>query len=255
MGRKSIAAQSLEYLLSIKEVEVIGVLTDNHLTVSPTRDLTLSHDLKLYDFEEALVAMKAGILQFDLGLSVLYWRKLREEFLSQPSRGIINFHPAPLPEYKGTAGYNMAILDNLAEWAVTAHYIDEDIDTGGIIEVSRFTIFPELETALSLEKKTQPVLFDLFKHTVNRAILSHNLLPTTPNIGGRYISRKEMESMKEVHPGNDVALKIRAFWFPPYDGAYIIVNGVKCTLIDNFILQQIADPTISSLFTKKSDKL
>ena len=252
MGRKPIAAQSLEYLLSINGIKIIGVLTDNHLMVSPTRDLALSHGLTLYDYDQALAAIKAGNLKFDIGLSVLYWRILSDEFLTLPSRGIINFHPAPLPEYKGTAGYNIAILDELTEWAVTAHYIDEGIDTGGIIEVSRFKISKENETAKSLEYKSQSVLFDLFTRTVNSALNSQILLKTSPNIGGRYVSRKEMELMKEVLPGDNVSRKIRAFWFPPYDGANIIVNGVRCTLVDSFILQQLADPTISSLFTKKT---
>ena len=62
-----------------------------------------------------------------------------------------------------------------------------------------------------------------------------------------------MEAMKEVKPEDDVSKKIRAFWFPPYDGAFQYVNGVKCTFVDDFILKQLADPNASSLFTKSSD--
>ena len=61
---------------------------------------------------------------------------------------------------------------------------------------------------------------------------------------GRYISRKEMEEMKRVDLTRDsaeeVALKIRAFWFPPYDGANIEVNGTLYTLVDRELLKHLA---------------
>lgn len=251
MGRKPVAAQALEYLLALDGVQVVGVLTDSHLTISPTADVARRFDIPLYNFSGALEAMKTGILQFDMGVSMLYWRRLREEFLILPVRGVINFHPAPLPDYKGTAGYNVCIMECLKQWAATAHYVDTNIDTGGIIEVARFDIAHDLETAQSLENKTQPILLDLFKRTVSRALSSENLLPITANEGGRYISRNEMESMKEIKPGDNLPRKIRAFWFPPYDGAYIVINNKKYTLIDDFILQQLADHTSSSLFSRK----
>jgi len=248
LGRKPVAAEALIHLMDQKAFEVVGVLTDSHLAVSPTADVARSLNLPIYSFSDALSAMKKGELEFDLGFSVLYWRKLRDEFLTIPSLGIINFHPAPLPEYKGTAGYNLAILEQLEEWAITAHYIDENIDTGDIIEIASFPIDAERETALTLERKSQDVLLNLLKKVAKQVVDTNGQLPTIPNIGGRYISREEMEAMKEVKPGDDVSRKIRAFWFPPYDGAYLMVGGVKCTLIDNFILEQLAGPNGSNMF-------
>ena len=52
-----------------------------------------------------------------------------------------------------------------------------------------------------------------------------------------------MESMKEIKEGDDISRKIRAFWFPPYDGAYIKINNKKYTLIDDFILKELAAPS------------
>ncbi len=253
MGRKQVAADALSYLLTLENVEVVGVLTDSHLDVSPTSDVAKKNGLRVFEFSHALELLKSGQLHFDLGVSVLYWRKLIDEFLTIPKLGVINFHPAPLPDYKGTAGYNLAIMDELDEWAVSSHYMDENIDTGGIIDVVRFKISKEFETAKSLEAKSQPFLYDLFIKNISQVIESNGVLKTTPNYGGRYISRIDMEAMKEVKPEDDVSKKIRAFWFPPYDGAFQYVNGVKCTFVDDFILKQLADPNASSLFTKSSD--
>lgn len=250
MGRKQVAANCLRYVAQNTDAEVVGVLTDSHLAVSPTTNLARELNLRVFEFDEALQQMASGDLEFDLGLSMLYWRKLREKFLSVPSLGIINFHPAPLPEYKGTAGYNLAILESRDTWATTAHYIDESIDTGPIIEVHTFPISVDEETAKSLETKSQYFLEAQFIRMFDRVITSRELLPVIPNQGGRYVSRAEMEAMKEVRPNDDVSRKVRAFWFPPYDGAYTFVNGVKCTIIDRFILDQLADKTSSSLFTQ-----
>lgn len=249
MGRKPVAARALEHLLTIKNVKVVGVLTDNHLAVSPTSDVANRNGIPIFGFTDALAALKEGTLRFDLGISMLYWKKLKDEFLTVPSRGVINFHPAPLPEYKGTAGYNLAILEGRGTWAATAHYMDEEIDTGGIIRIIEFDIDQNTETAQSLEKKSQPVLLTLFKEVIDAAVRSEKTLAVTPNIGGRYVSRAEMEAMKEIKHGDDVARKIRAFWFPPYDGAYQVIDNKKYTLVDRSILEKLADPDTSNLFT------
>ena len=57
--------------------------------------------------------------------------------------------------------------------------------------------------------------------------------------GGRYLSRKEMEEMKRINPGDDVDTKIRAFWFPPYDGAYVELDGKRYTLVNRKILEEL----------------
>ena len=208
MGRKRLSANLLRLLSSQNGIEIVGVLTDSHLQGSPTAAAAKELGLPLYTFDTALEAMKEGRLKYDLGLSVLYWRKLRDEFLTVPRLGTINFHPALLPEYKGTGGYNLAIMDELSEWGSTAHYVDASIDTGEIIEV---------------------------------------------DIGGRYVSRDEMEAMKQIRDGDDVEKKIRAFWFPPYDGAYVEIDGQKYTLINRQLLEEVAPKDSTSLFAGKAN--
>ena len=47
--------------------------------------------------------------------------------------------------------------------------------------------------------------------------------------------------------------KIRAFWFPPYDGAYVEINGQKYTLINRQLLEEIAPKGSTSLFAGKTN--
>ncbi|OSI36269.1 formyltransferase family protein [Neisseria dumasiana] len=253
MGRKKVSAGLLEFLSAQNNIEIVGVLTDSHLQGSPTTAAAKRLGLPLYTFDTALQAMKEGRLNYDLGISVLYWRKLRDEFLSTPSRGTINFHPALLPEYKGTGGYNLAIMDKLSEWGISAHYIDDSIDTGDLIEVVRFPMDPDTETAQSLERRSMEVLEGFAQRLIMQAATSETKLPAYPNIGGEYTSRAEMEAMKEIRPGDDVDRKIRAFWFPPYDGAYIEIDGKKFTLVNRRILEDVAPKDSTSLFAGQAD--
>ncbi len=252
MGRKEVSANLLKKINSHEEVEVVGVLTDSHLEGSPTKKVADELGLRTYVFDEALSELKAGRLNFDLGLSVLYWRKLKEEFLTVPSKGVINFHPALLPEYKGTGGYNLAILDGLSEWGVSAHYVDASIDTGDIIKVNKFGIDEERETVVSLEQTSMDVLESMVIEIFEKAISSDSILESKSNIGGRYVSRTEMESMKKIIDGDDVSRKVRAFWFPPYDGAYVEVGGEKFTLVNRQILEGLAPSGTTSLFAKNT---
>jgi methionyl-tRNA formyltransferase len=250
MGRKPVAAKCLEYVLSRSDVQVVAVLTDSHLEVSPTSEVARKNGIPLLRFEEALAACERGLLTFDLGVSMLYWRKLRGALLGVAPLGIVNFHPAPLPDYKGVGGYNLAILDGLEKWACTAHYVDEEIDTGAIIALEWFGMDRENETARSLEAKSQSVLFELFKTVFDRLVESENPLPTTPNVGGRHLSRLELEELKRIDvETDDITRKVRAFWFPPYDGAFIEFGDQRFTLVDRRILESLADPSSSSLFT------
>ncbi len=250
MGRKPVAAQALAWLIEQPGVKVVGVITDSHLSDSPTREVADANGIAVLDRESMERQVFAGQMKVDLALSVLYWQKIRAPLLGACPRGVINFHPAPLPAYKGTAGYNLAILEGLDQWAVSAHYVDAEIDTGPLIEVSPFPVDVEHETALSLERKAQPELLAQFKRVTGQALAAAALLPATPNVGGRYISRPEMEAMKEMRPGDDVLRKIRAFWFPPYDGAWVDVGGVRCTLVSPEILLTLAAPGVSNLFTR-----
>ena len=189
MGRKKVASTCLEYLISRTDVEVVGVLTDSHLANSVTSRVAMKNGLRLFDFDTALDAIKSNKLNFDIGFSMLYWRKLKDNFLSLPKLGIINFHPAILPEYKGTAGYNVAILEGRSDWGVSAHYVDAEIDNGAIIDVSKFPISKDEETAFSLERKSQKYLLTQFIKVVKLVLENETILETVPNIGGRYLSR------------------------------------------------------------------
>ena len=156
---------------------------------------------------------------------------------------------------KGCGGYNIAILEQLKEWGSSCHYVDENIDTGSIIDVDLFSIDPLIETAKSLESKTLKVMESQFIRIIQNIGKIDGKLKSFPNIGGKYISREEMELMKEITDADDPEIKSRAFFFPPYLGAYVKINEKKMTVISQTILKELAKNDQSSLFTSNSSKM
>jgi methionyl-tRNA formyltransferase len=176
----------------------------------------------------------------DLVLSFLYWKRIREPLLSLGRIGCLNFHPAPLPDMRGVGGYNVAVLEGMSEWGVSCHFVEADFDTGDIVEVERFPVDPDTATAFSLDLESQERLYGLFQRVLRRALADEDL-PRTPQGEGRYVDRAEFEALRRVRPGDDLDRKLRAFWYPPYPGAVLEVDGRELTLVDEGLLADMAD--------------
>ena len=177
----------------------------------------------------------------DLVISFLFPKKIKKILIELPKIGCINFHPAPLPDFRGLGGYNIAIYKNINYWGVSAHFVDKTFDTGDIIEVIKFKINSRKETAISLEQKSQLYLFKLFKKIVKIAI-KKRFFPRIPQGKGRYISKREYEELKIIKSTDTLAeieKKIRAFWYPPYLGASIKLRGKQFTIINQQVLKEI----------------
>lgn len=240
MGKsKRSVVRALELLVE-RGAEVIAVVAaepDAWARVPQRLDLAASrHGLALVPEAELYAAPPEGV---DLVVSFLYPRMIREPVLSLGRIGCLNFHPAPLPDFRGLGGYNVAILEGLREWGVSCHFVDERFDTGDLVEVERFAIKPDAHTALSLDLETGERLVGLFGRVIDRALAGEEL-PREPQGDGRYISREEFEGLRVVRPGDDLERKLRAFWYPPYPGAVLEVEGRRLTLVDDALLGAIA---------------
>jgi methionyl-tRNA formyltransferase len=237
---KRTAVRALEWLVE-RGVEVAAVVAPepDRWTREPQRlDLAARrHDLPLVS-DADLYADPPG--DVDIVVSFLFWKLIREPLISLGRIGCLNFHPAPLPDFRGLAGYNLAVLEGLAEWGVSCHFVDDRFDTGDLVEVERFAIDPDAHTALSLDLETGEYLVALFRSVIERAMAGAEL-PRQPQGKGRYVSREEFERLRVVQPGDDVERKLRAFWYPPYPGAVLEVEGRRLTLVDERLLAEVAE--------------
>lgn len=252
MGRKKQSAELIKWTLD-QGIEICAVCTDSQFDNSPTARTARELNIPVISMEEAEDYVKTHPGEVDLVVSYLYWRRIRTPLIEGPNYGCINFHPAILPDWKGCGGYNIAILKKLPQWGVTVHYVDETVDTGPIIRVNRFDFDYQTATAQSLEKITQDELVELYKQILLEFKEKGKLNALDiDNSQGTYISRKQMNDMKiitqEDLESDDLDVKVRAFWFPPYDGAYIEKNGKKYTLVDKEILDSLVDQDTTALF-------
>ncbi|MFC1735144.1 formyltransferase family protein [Candidatus Hydrogenedentota bacterium] len=254
MGKnKPVVCEGLEYLLE-NNVDVAAVVgppkTDpslgserlidvaNHYDIPTTTDRELYAHLKGNTSDPRLNEMVRDI---DLVISLLFWRRIRKPLIKLGNIGCINLHPAPLPEFRGLGGYNACIYESIPFWGVSAHFVDEEFDTGDIIKVYRFDINPEDETAYSLEQRSMTFLMELFKEVIDLAVKDGEL-PRTPQGPGRYIHMDDFVEMRTIREDEDlesIERKIRAFWYPPYGGASITVKGKEFTLVNEDVLRKI----------------
>jgi methionyl-tRNA formyltransferase len=252
LGRKPYSCKALEYLIlkNIQIEAVVGISDTSNVHWSPRLSKTAEeNNLKFVDdiyIYNALQNTQNNNLNIDLSnidlvISYLYWKKIKTPLINLPKLGCINFHPAPLPELRGLGGYNIAILEGKRYYGVSAHYVDEDFDSGDVIEVKRFDIDPYNETAFSLEQKSQETMLELFKKIID-ALLKKETLPRNKQSKGRYVSKDEFNDLREIKPSDSQEIinrKIRAFWYPPHHGAFIKINDTEYTVIDSKVLNEI----------------
>jgi len=93
--------------------------------------------LKAPEFIEELRSLKAN-LQI-----VVAFRMLPEVVWSMPSIGTFNLHASLLPQYRGAAPINWAIINGEKETGVTTFFLKHEIDTGNILFQEKEPIFPE----------------------------------------------------------------------------------------------------------------
>lgn len=170
-------------------------------------------------------------------------KKIKQDWIDRASVAAVNFHAAPLPEYRGVFGFNFAFLNNEAEFGVSAHLLSGDFDTGDIIEVTRFSFDPRSDTVRELVTAAEMHILELFKKTYHR-YSSGERVPTFPQDleSGTYYSRRQFEESKRILPSDsedDIRRKVRAFWCPPYEGAYVEFNGKRLPVVTKELLNEL----------------
>lgn len=148
-GTPQFAVASLEAIIK-NHFDVVAVVTapdkpagrGMKLQESPVKTFALQHNIpvlqpvKLKDpaFQEELRNFKP-----DLGV-VIAFRMLPESVWNMPKLGTINLHASLLPDYRGAAPINWAIINGESETGVTTFFLKHEIDTGDIIARSSFKI-------------------------------------------------------------------------------------------------------------------
>lgn len=180
----------------------------------------------------------------DFLISYMFRYRVKAETLALARRASLNFHAGPLPEFGGWAFYNIAILENSKYYGCSCHYMDENFDTGPLFKVNRFPIDCAKETAYSLERKAQEEMIRLFQQFCGIAETGEDLpLEEQDKSRMRYLNREQFEALKEIPADADeetIDRHARAFWYPPYEGAFIKVGNTKVEVVPRIVKEQLA---------------
>ena len=133
--------------------------------------LPILQPVKLRD-EEFVSAFKA--LDADLGI-VIAFRMLPEIIWAAPRLGTFNLHASLLPQYRGAAPINRAIMNGETETGVTTFLLNPQIDEGAVLGQTKVAIEPS-DNVGTLHDKLMNVGVDLVLETVNK-IAEGNVVP------------------------------------------------------------------------------
>ena len=237
MGTPEFAVPSLQILLQ-NQYRVVAVVTAPdkpagrglQATASAVKVFALAHGiavlqpdkLKAPDFLDQLRSYQA-----DLQVVVAF-RMLPEVVWAMPPLGTFNLHASRLPQYRGAAPINWALINGESETGVTTFFLQHEVDTGNIIFQEKETIHEE-DDAGSLYERLRQKGASLVLKTVQA--IERQEYPQTPQ-QAEPTTRLAPKIFKEDcqinwnQPVRSVQNFVRGL--SPYPTAWTLVNGKVC---------------------------
>jgi len=149
------------------------------LVAPPVKEVALANDIPVFqpeNFREEETVEQLRALQPDVVAVVAYGRILPQKVLDIVPGGFINIHASLLPQYRGSAPYQWAVLDGLAETGVSAQYMVHQMDAGDVVGVRKTPIGTD-ETAGELLDRLAVLGADLLSETLTK-FQNKTLVPT-----------------------------------------------------------------------------
>ena len=233
MGTPEFAVASLKCLVE-NGINVVGVITapdkpqgrGKKMGASPVKEFALTQGLNILqpvklkdpEFIKELAKLKA-----DLQVVVAF-RMLPEVVWSMPPLGTFNLHASLLPQYRGAAPINWAIINGEKETGVTTFFLKHEIDTGNIILQEKEPVF-DRDNVGSLYERLMDKGANLVLKTI-KAIQekNHPVLPQM-NISELKSAPKIFKETCQVNWDNEVSI-INNFirGLSPYPTAWTMLN-------------------------------
>ena len=178
MGTPDIAATCFKRIIA-DGFEIVGCYTQPDrpkgrcmkMVYSPVKEVAIANNIPVFQpvnfkDEETIAQFKA--LKPDICAVVAYGRMLPQAILDTPACGCINIHASLLPQYRGSAPYQWAVLDGLKETGVTAQHMVLEMDAGDIIDVEK-TPIGENDTAGEVLDRLAELGANLLSRVLSRA--------------------------------------------------------------------------------------
>ncbi len=234
MGTPEFALATLQGLIDAG-VDLIGVYTQpdrpkgrgKQLAQPPVKQLALQHGLPVY--QPARLRTPAAVAELeaiapDLIVVVAYGQILPQSVLDIPAYGCINVHASLLPQYRGAAPINKAIMDGATETGITTMHMDAGLDTGDML-VKRSLTIGEHETAGELHDRLA-LLGRITMEETLRQLCAGSLTPEKQDDAlSSYapMLKKEDGRLDWHRSATDLHNQVRGL--DPWPGAYTTLHG------------------------------
>jgi len=246
MGTPEFAVPALENLVA-EGWNVVAVITapdkpqgrGQQLVASPVKEaaetlgipILQPTNLKDASFQQELKALAA-----DLQIVVAF-RMLPEAVWNMPPMGTFNLHASLLPNYRGAAPINWALINGEKETGVSTFFLQHEIDTGNILFQEKIAILPE-DNLGSLYEKLMTLGADLVVKTVD-AIASQTIQPQPQNESQALRTApkifKETGQIDWTASATSIHNLIRGL--SPYPGAWTELQGKTCKIFASTTLE------------------
>lgn len=257
MGTPDFALESLKALYEAK-YDIIGVVTNidkpkgrgMKMVASPVKEYAIEKNLQVYqpikvrNNPEFLEEVKK--LNPDLICVVAYGKILPQELLDIPKYGCVNVHGSLLPEYRGAAPIQWAVLNGDKKTGVTTMFMNAGMDTGDMILKEEVEI-GEDETTGELWDRLKTIGANLLIKTVKEIENGKATRTKQPEEGTMApMLSKEMAKIDwKNKTANDIKNLVRGL--NPIMGAYTFLDGKKIkfwkvqTLTENELLEKFQE--------------
>ena len=178
MGTPDIAATCFKRIIA-DGFEIVGCYTQPDrpkgrgmkMVYSPVKEVAIANNIPVFqpeNFKSQETIEQFRALKPDICAVVAYGRMLPQSILDTPTCGCVNIHASLLPQYRGSAPYQWAVLDGLKETGVTAQHMVLEMDAGDIIDVEK-TPIGENDTAGEVLDRLAELGANLLSRVLSRA--------------------------------------------------------------------------------------
>ena len=234
MGTPDFAVNILEAVINSGH-EVVLVVTQedkpkgrsDKLVAPPVKECAVKHGIPVFQphrIKDAEAVAELKKYEADIYVVAAFGQILSKEILEQPKYGCINTHASLLPEYRGAAPIQWAVVDGKPESGVTIMQMDEGLDTGDILYVKKVDITSE-ETGESLFDKLAVCGAELIAEALDR-IEAGDVNPVKQDesrVTYAKILNKKMGELDFNKTAVELERLIRGF--TPWPGTYTYLNG------------------------------
>jgi len=238
-GTPEFAVPSLQALIESGE-DVVSVVTQpdklkgrgHKLSQPPVRELALSSGIRVLqpsgirtpEFFDEMAGLAPDII-----VVVAYGKILPPSLLKLPPLGCVNVHASLLPQYRGAAPIQWALINGDEKTGITTMFMDEGMDTGDILLKEEVKIDEE-DNAYTLSCRLSLVGASLLIKTL-RGLKDKSIRPV-PQSGKPTFApplKKENGRINWSLSAREISNLIRGTY--PWPGAYCYLNGEKINII------------------------